>query len=205
MDLTATAPATTCRWCAQPIRRITLDDRTTWVHAGPGGAFPCRDPLCGMCLPTQATPASEADAAPSPTARHITGRHHYPTGAGRRRYPRPTVPVPAPRRPFQPAVTPQSAPHRPLRPAAVAPADPPLARTLVALRRPPASVPAPLSSTPPAPVVALRPARSVPAHSVPTRAEQRLDPVRRGLRTLLRRRPTRQHSRQRLAGLTLAA
>ncbi len=100
---TLAPPRTGCRWCGQPIRQVTLDNRTTWVHAGPGGAFPCRDPHCGMCLPTQAAPVPEAGDTPAPAAPRATGRHHFPTAATRRRYPRPTVPVPAPRRPFQPA------------------------------------------------------------------------------------------------------
>lgn len=63
------APTATCRWCGQPIRTFFGDGRPVWVHAGRGGAFPCRDALTRMCLPTQAAP-------PDPTARGATvGRH----------------------------------------------------------------------------------------------------------------------------------
>lgn len=59
----------TCRWCGEPIRPIDSGPRRDWVHTGPGGAFPCRDRLTGMALPTLAVPA---DAQPA------IGRHRVP-------------------------------------------------------------------------------------------------------------------------------
>ena len=166
MNVTATitpSAAASCRWCGQPIRLVTAGDRTVWIHSGPGGAFPCRDPLCGMCLPTQAAPSTapvdRPASAPARGPYRATGRHHLPSIPHTLRYPRPTGPVPGPRRPLQPSTYPRR--------------------------------PGPASSGA-GPVLTFRAAPS--RCSWTTR--------RRGLRALLRRRPTRQHTLHRLATIT---
>lgn len=63
---------TTCRHCGQPIHQVYCGRSAVWVHRGPGGAFPCRDRVTGMSLPTQAAPVPEPAETPEPSLAAVT-------------------------------------------------------------------------------------------------------------------------------------